>query len=111
VFTYSERDHTEAITFEGSVPAVDRKRRNQMLRILSAKKLRQFYTENAGTDQTVLFEKQSKDGFMYGWTGNYIKVKTAFDEQLVNRLVPVRLGTTNADGTMNFEIMENAHVS
>lgn len=109
VFTYSERDHTEASTFEESVSVAERKKRNKMLRILSAKKLRQFYQENAGSDQIVLFEKQSKDGFMYGWTGNYIKVKTIFDEQLVNRLVPVKLGTTDPDGTMNVELIELPH--
>ena len=79
-----------------------------MLRILSAKKLNRFYEENAGTSQTVLFEKESKDGFMYGWTANYIKVKAAFDEQFVNRLVPVLLGTPEPDETMSFSIQNLA---
>lgn len=46
VFTYSERDNTEAIEFEGVVDQGERKRRNKMLRILSEKNVKLFINLN-----------------------------------------------------------------
>jgi threonylcarbamoyladenosine tRNA methylthiotransferase MtaB len=98
VFTYSERDNTDAITHKNVVPVAIRKKRNKMLRILSAKKLRHFYEKHIGETRTVLFESDNKDGFMHGFTDNYIKVKTTFDPMLINQLREVKLTTLDADG-------------
>ena len=91
VFTYSERDNTPAIAMSGAVPYGERKQRTNMLRILSEKKLRQFYTEQLNTVRPVLFEADNKEGMMHGHTDNYIKVKTRYDEALINQMVPCRM--------------------
>jgi threonylcarbamoyladenosine tRNA methylthiotransferase MtaB len=98
VFTYSERDNTDAISIKEVVPVAVRKKRNKMLRILSAKKLRHFYTQHLGEKRLVLFEGDNKEGFMHGFTDNYIKVKTPFDPSLVNQLRMVELKELDADG-------------
>jgi threonylcarbamoyladenosine tRNA methylthiotransferase MtaB len=100
VFTYSERDNTEAILLKDSVPGAVRKKRNKMLRILSAKKLRHFYEQHLGETRTVLFEADSKDDVMHGFTDNYIKVKTAYNPGLINQLKRVTLKELDADGTV-----------
>jgi threonylcarbamoyladenosine tRNA methylthiotransferase MtaB len=91
VFTYSERANTEAITMEGSVPMEERKKRNKLLRILSAKKLRRFYEANIGQTDTVIFEQENKNKHMYGFTRNYIKVKHVYDPFLINQATRVSL--------------------
>jgi threonylcarbamoyladenosine tRNA methylthiotransferase MtaB len=98
VFTYSERDNTAAALMDNAVPVAIRKKRNKMLRILSAKKLRSFYEKHLGETRTVLFEGDNKGGFMHGFTDNYIKVKTPYDPSLVNQLVNVTLLELDAEG-------------
>lgn len=100
VFTYSERANTEAIEMPNSVPMAERKRRNKMLRILSAKKLRAFYESNIGKTLTVIFENESKGDFMFGFTDNYVKVKYPFDANLVNKPVKVRLDNFDEEGNI-----------
>ncbi|MCE9538587.1 MAG: tRNA (N(6)-L-threonylcarbamoyladenosine(37)-C(2))-methylthiotransferase MtaB [Bacteroidetes bacterium] len=100
VFTYSERDNTDAINLKDVVPVAIRKKRNKMLRILSAKKIRHFYEQHLGNTFTVLFEADNKDGFMHGFTDNYIKVKTPFDPDLINQLKQVTLKELDADGSV-----------
>jgi threonylcarbamoyladenosine tRNA methylthiotransferase MtaB len=98
VFTYSERDNTEAISLPGVVDYGERKRRNKMLRILSAKKLRQFYEQHLNKEFHVLFEHENKNGTMYGYTQNYIKISHPYDESLVNKTIPVQTQSINEDG-------------
>ncbi|CAN5153321.1 tRNA (N(6)-L-threonylcarbamoyladenosine(37)-C(2))-methylthiotransferase MtaB [soil metagenome] len=105
VFTYSERLNTDAITMEGIVPIAERKRRNKMLRILSEKKLRNFYTQYEGSERPVLFEIENKEGLMHGYTDNYIKVKYPFDENLVNTIVHVQLNKIETDGIVGAELL------
>lgn len=100
VFTYSERDKTDAIALPGVVPVAERKRRNKMLRILSAKKTRSFYEKNLGMTGNVLFENENKDGFMFGFSDNYVKVKTAYDSKLRNTIQKLRFSSIDADGNV-----------
>lgn len=100
VFTYSERDHTHAVALSESVPVTIRKKRNKMLRILSAKKLRLFYEQHVGTIRPVLFEADHKEGFMHGFTDNYIKVKTLYNPTLINQLKIVSLKEIDEHGEM-----------
>ncbi|MDI1353904.1 MAG: tRNA (N(6)-L-threonylcarbamoyladenosine(37)-C(2))-methylthiotransferase MtaB [bacterium] len=106
VFTYSERDNTEAILMEGVVPIAERKRRNKMLRILSAKKLRAFYDKQRGSSRTAIFEYENKNGFMYGFTENYIKVKSVFNSELCNRPLGVIIDDFDEEGNMNCNIRQ-----
>jgi len=98
VFTYSERDNTEAAEMDGVIDVHTRKNRNKKLRLLSAKKLNNFYEENWNTQQEVLFEKESKDGWIYGFTRNYIKVKTHSDQPLKNNIVALTLSEKTPEG-------------
>lgn len=100
VFTYSERENTEAIEFKPVIPIADRRKRNKVLRNLSAVKQHRFYSENVGTMHSVLFEGENKDGFIHGFTENYIKVKTKFDSKLVNQLREVYLSELDSEGNM-----------
>jgi threonylcarbamoyladenosine tRNA methylthiotransferase MtaB len=97
VFTYSERENTEAVKLEGAVDVAERKKRNKMLRILSEKKRQEFYRNNINKEYTVLFEEADHDGMMQGFTENYIKVIHPYDSFLVNK--PAKVVLKNYDGS------------
>ncbi|GAK89121.1 MiaB family protein [Nonlabens ulvanivorans] len=98
VFTYSERDNTEAATMEGVVPKNVRAKRSKMLRGLSVKKRRAFYESQLGKTKTVLWEAENREGFIQGFTENYVKVKTYWNPELVNELQTVTLDVIDEDG-------------
>lgn len=98
VFTYSERPNTEAASMHGIIPKKTRARRSKMLRSLSAKKRRAFYESQLKKKATVLFENENKAGYIYGFTGNYVKVRTPWNPQLVNTLHEVLLTEIDEDG-------------
>jgi len=91
VFSYSERPNTIALKLDGVVPKKDRTRRSKMLQILSQKKKRAFYQGQLGKVKTVLFENDNHDGFIYGFTENYVKISVLFNEKLKNTLRLVEL--------------------
>lgn len=101
VFTYSERENTPAIEMPGSVPGSQRADRSKMLHILSEKKRRAFYESQIGKDAEVLFEADHKEGFMHGFTQNYVKVKVKYDPVLVNELKAVKLDAILPDGDVS----------
>ena len=106
VFTYSERDNTTALRMEGIVSKDVRKARSNMLRILSEKKKRAFYEANVTLEEKVVFEGSEDNGFMHGFTTNYVKVKTAFNPLMVNQSAKVKMTKLNKDGTMKIEFVE-----
>jgi threonylcarbamoyladenosine tRNA methylthiotransferase MtaB len=97
VFTYSERDGTEALNIDDIVPVNERRKRNKMLRILSQKKLHHFYDQHIGKKSTVMFETENINGMLHGYTENYIKVKTVFDPALIRQLTEVELHSIDDD--------------
>lgn len=105
VFTYSERDNTEAVLMDGVVPDAVRAKRSKMLRGLSAKKRNAFYESQLGKEKNVLFESDNKQGYIHGFTENYVKVKAPWDPALVNTLHKVRLTKIDADGMVRFEFI------
>ena len=105
VFTYSERDNTESVLMDGVVPDAVRAKRSKMLRGLSAKKRNAFYTSQLGKEKTVLFESDNKQGYIHGFTENYVKVKAPWDPSLVNTLHKVKLTKIDADGMVRFEFV------
>ncbi len=105
VFTYSERDNTEAAHFDGVVPAAVRAKRSKMLRGLSVKKRRAFYESQLGSTRTVLFEGENKEGYIHGFTENYVKVKTPWNPELVNTLHEVTLARIDEDGLVRMEFL------
>ncbi|EFS98281.1 tRNA methylthiotransferase YqeV [Capnocytophaga ochracea F0287] len=107
VFTYSERDNTEAVLMDGVVPDAVRAKRSKMLRGLSAKKRNAFYTSQLGKEKTVLFESDNKQGYIHGFTENYVKVKAPWDPSLVNTLHKVKLTKIDADGMVRFQFVKS----
>ena len=103
VFSYSERANTEAAKMGNVVDKGIRHKRSKMLRVLSAKKKRHFYEQQKGSLHTVLFESENKDGFMYGFTENYIRLKAPFKRKWINKLIPTKLKTIDEDGIYIFE--------
>ena len=103
VFTYSERDNTEAVKMKGVVPKNKRSKRSKMLRGLSVKKRRSFYESQLGSSRTVLFESENKEGYINGFTENYVKVKTPWNPELVNTIHKIQLTKIDDDGLVRFE--------
>ncbi|MDY6026249.1 tRNA (N(6)-L-threonylcarbamoyladenosine(37)-C(2))-methylthiotransferase MtaB [Bergeyella zoohelcum] len=101
VFTYSERENTEAVKMDGVVPVPERKKRNKMLRILSEKKKMAFYEKQLGKSLPILWEHENKDGKMYGFTENYVRVQKPFDNNSVNKVEVLKLNRIEEDGSVS----------
>jgi threonylcarbamoyladenosine tRNA methylthiotransferase MtaB len=105
VFTYSERDNTVAAEMDNVVPQKVRSKRSKMLRGLSAKKRRAFYESQLGSIRTVLFEGENKEGYIHGFTENYVKVKAPWNPELVNELKQIELTKIDEDGLVRFNFV------
>ena len=105
VFTYSERPNTEAVLMDGVVPLKVRHKRSKMLRGLSVKKRRAFYETQIGNTLNVLLESDNRDGFMHGFTENYVKVKTPFNKALINTIQKVKLKEIDTDGVVLYDVI------
>jgi threonylcarbamoyladenosine tRNA methylthiotransferase MtaB len=115
VFTYSERDNTTAVRMEEVVPQNVRKERNKMLTILSEKKKRAFYQGNQSNKEIALFEATEENGLMYGFTSNYVKVKTTYNPLMINQLANIELVELDRDGVFKIaftgkETVQHAYV-
>ncbi len=106
VFSYSERDNTLAAKMTSTVSKTVRTKRSKMLRGLSLKKRRAFYEQQLGTTQKVLFESENKNGYIHGFTPNYVKVKTYWDPALCNTIHDVKLTQIADDGLVSFEFVK-----
>lgn len=98
VFTYSERANTTAKKMDQVVPIPKRKERSKVLHLLSDRKKRNFYESNKGTKRKVLFEDHDHDGYLHGFTENYIKIKTPYRHSLTNTFCEVNLDYLDRDG-------------
>ena len=110
VFTYSERENTIAAELPGTVPGSTRAERSKMLHILSDKKRRAFYETQLGADAEILFETDIKDGYMHGFTRNYVKVKTKYDPVLVREIKHAHLTAISFDGDVEITEMQETLV-
>lgn len=106
VFSYSERANTLAAEMPNPISKNVRAKRSKMLRGLSQKKRRAFYEQQLGTTQDVLFESENKNGFIHGFTSNYVKVKTFWNPALCNTIRQVELTKIADDGLVNFEFIK-----
>lgn len=107
VFTYSERDRTEAATMSAPVPMEVRNKRSKMLRGLSVKKRRAFYESQLNREHTVLFEAENREGYLYGFTENYVKVKTPWNPALADTLQAVMLTNIDTDGMVRVQLLSS----
>jgi len=79
----------------------------KMLRGLSVKKRRSFYERQLKTKRTVLFEGENKEGYIHGFTENYVKVKTPWNPELVNTLHQVELSEIDTEGFVRFQFLDD----
>lgn len=91
VFTYSERPNTDAINLPNKVPMDERHRRSEELRNLGLKKKYNFYRQMIGKTFDVLWEAEVKNDQIFGFTKNYIKVKTKYNPDLINQITSVKI--------------------
>jgi len=98
VFTYSPRPNTLALKIDEKVSEKEKKTRSQLLHQLSEEKKLTFYKSNIGKTVKVLWESDVQNGFMFGFTDNYIRVKTTYDPSLVNEIKTIRLENMDSDG-------------
>ena len=106
VFSYSERDNTEASNMLNPVPKNVRFQRSKMLRSLSEKKRRIFYNSQINRVRPVLFESENKHGYIYGYTDNYIKVRHPWNPKLSNKIVQAKLIEIDNDGFVRIKLSE-----
>ena len=104
VFSYSERDNTEASNMLNPVPKNIRFQRSKMLRSLSEKKRRIFYNSQINRVRPVLFESENKHGYIYGYTDNYIKVRHPWNPKLSNKIVQAKLIEIDNDGFVRIKL-------
>ena len=97
VFSYSERENTKAIELNGVVPKTTRNKRSKLLRLLSASKKSRFYKQHIGGDYNVLFESENKNGFIEGYTENYIRVRKNWNKNLVGKIQKVRIEKVDSE--------------
>jgi threonylcarbamoyladenosine tRNA methylthiotransferase MtaB len=103
VFTYSERDNTEAVDFKNEVPKNIRSKRSKLLRSLSVQLRRKFYKNQLGSNQNILFENENKKGYIHGFSSNYVRVKTPWRKDLVDCIKPYKLKKIDLDGLVIVE--------
>lgn len=107
VFTYSERPNTHALTIKPIVNKQERKTRTHRLRRLSAAKRFEFDRQFEGENRPVLFEEENKNGLMYGWTDNYIRITTTYSKRLVNTIQSIKIGNYSNKG-FHFGILDDS---
>jgi len=95
VFTYSKRANTPAAIAPDQVPEHIKKERTKALLALSVEKKEHFYAQHFGQIRPVLVEESSHQGFLFGFTDNYIKVKLPYDASLINQIVDLTISQEN----------------
>ena len=91
VFSYSERDNTESIKLTNKVSKTIKSQRSKSLRALSSKKKNIFYKKNLKIIRPVLFESKNNDGYIFGYTDNYVRVKALWSKNLIDKVVNCKL--------------------
>jgi threonylcarbamoyladenosine tRNA methylthiotransferase MtaB len=105
VFTFSERPGTVAANLPEKVPYSDKEKRSKQLIALSQKKNIIFNKLNIGQITNVLFEKTYSEGFITGFTSNYIRVQYPWDSKLAGEIRRVKLNDILTSGKMSIELI------
>ena len=98
VFTYSERPNTSALRIDDIIPVKTRRDRNKKLRILSLKKQRVHYNKFIGSMTKILVESTEDEGFIFGYTPEYVRVGVDVNTVTQNTTTSLRLETINPNG-------------
>ena len=100
VFSYSERPNTPAAEMKNQVSKTIKNKRSKMLRGLSAKKRHAFYESQLQKTKTILFEAENKEGYIQGFTENYVKVRIPWDPALQNQTRSATLAEIDQKGVV-----------
>jgi threonylcarbamoyladenosine tRNA methylthiotransferase MtaB len=104
VFKYSERRNTVAVSLPGVVDMNERNIRSEKLRNLSKKKKFDFYSKFIGATKEVLFET-GRNGYIEGWTKNYVRVKARYEDGIENKLKQVKILKTNGINAVSGQLV------
>jgi threonylcarbamoyladenosine tRNA methylthiotransferase MtaB len=105
VFSFSPRSHTKAFELENKIPAEEKKERSKALHLLSAEKKKYFYSQHINTKRNVLFESGNRNGYLLGFTDNYIKVRTDYQSGFRNCIASALLTGSENDEILNAQIV------
>lgn len=105
IFPFSERPGTPAVDFPGKVQSSVATRRVEELEALCARLHGDFCARGTGTEADVLFESTRRGGMMFGFTGNYRRVKVPYDAARVNTVCRVRLGKMDDSHDLEGDIL------
>ena len=106
IFPFSERPGTPAVDMPNKVPSYISTQRVARLEELSDALHYEFCAQGVGKEMDVLFESTMRGGMMYGYTGNYIRVKAPYRRDLINRICRVKLSSIGEDCDVMAEILE-----
>ena len=90
IFQYSDRENTVASRLENKIDSKVKKERADRLEELKkemAKQEREFYL---GKELEVLIEEEI-DGYLYGYSENYLRVKLKGKKELINKIVKIKI--------------------
>ena len=105
VFPYSERPNTYAVDILPKVDGMQKSERSKMLHILSDKKRHAFYESQINKTGTVLFEESNDQGWMEGFSENYVRVMAPYDPLMINTIQPVRYKSIAESGDVKGEVL------
>jgi threonylcarbamoyladenosine tRNA methylthiotransferase MtaB len=105
VFPYSERAKTFATEIFPKIDGSQKSERSKMLHILSDKKRHAFYESQIGKKGEVLFEESNENGYMEGFSENYVRFKSAYDPLLINTIQSVRYKSITENGEVTGDVL------
>lgn len=99
VFSYSERPGTRALEIKYKVAEKDKKERSRILHDISERKRLEFYRSQCGKTRSVLLEHGKKNGLMYGFSDNYVRVQTPYRKDWENQCIDLTFDCLNEDAS------------
>ena len=105
IFPFSERPGTPAVEMDGKVPSYVSTQRVARLEELSDRLHREFCTQGVGSQMDVLFESTMRGGMMFGYTGNYIRVKAPYNREFINKICPVKMLSIDENNDVLVEVL------
>ncbi len=105
VFPYSERANTFATVISPKIDGSQKSERSKMLHILSDKKRHAFYESQIGKKGEVLFEESNENGFMEGFSENYVRFQSEYDPLLINTVQSVRYKSITENGEVKGDVL------
>ena len=96
VFKFSKREHTRAYYQDTTVTSEMANKRSKQL-ISLGKELKYEYLNNMLNKKYKILVEECKDGYVYGYTSNYIKIKAKGVDSLWGKIIEVELTKIEED--------------